>query len=1008
LFRQLSEVVILPYGGAHTRRGRRLSETSGVEAAEGGELAGFTSGPSATSLSTKLARRKLEELVEGEAPAALVSGGIIVMVQRGLYTDAADRSLSVAEVEHPGAVLPLQLYHIGQNELLDVAITDFSKVPWDTPRAPRGFSRPRVASYSKQITTYLSRQPMNASVLNNTSDNVSRFVLWTQRTTGLYLSGCIRDSQCSGPAGYDPPVSGQCIDARCHCPLPWTGYTCNRKLDCLNHDRLLGYGKAGGEQNSTRCELDLNKTSLFPGFLACSCPLIGTYNMLGVEQAQVALKGKGVVSINLISLPEDFAYISWENLRRGWLCSIMLLSTIVLQLLCLIAVCIRGNEKEVRRQAKYYAFWREQQKARIAEAAKIQQKVTLKKWCEATATQMKAQHKLLRVFFFKVDATLVDPAAAPNGFQKVTVIFAIVWAKYFFASMLYDPVSAELYEKESMFQKLIRQVLTGMIISSLALPITVFLDRMYNIQQKIVHGKVVHGAEMAPGEHGAMALQSIKMVFDTAETRRAFMAWVMNAQLYEVDRVRARLLEMRTTRRSSGSSLTIADQQTSTQRRTSTERWAEISKWSHVTASNQAAVNAWARKFNDKLSPALSEVHVRQTANDTADRLADNLAHAEALFFAADQFKHIMRNVNLPAGSVVTKENVSRAIVMRAHIVIAWALCGYITRRRARNLGYINRYAVRELLGGGIGNTFYEMAQAWRCLTHWAEIVQGLKDGTIDAEQLANAALQIQRLRRGVLGRRSSKRGSVDTSKRGSVDRAASSKRGSVEMRSQRGSVAAARRSSEEAGSASSMRGASTRHNSTTGVEARSPAGRDGWAVRSSASVVPHPGILPSPDKQSSSFDHGPRPPTPDALQVLSAVWGVLSSTSGWMFWRKDNQPRRAIRSCYDSMCASVLFWRIWPWAVSYGGLACVMVLTLIYQMKFFAFNNDLFRMWLEGVATSLGLSWFVSLPTIIIFRNNVKFTKKIMKTKRYQIFEKYVGIPLMNFINRVYRAIAF
>jgi len=84
------------------------------------------------------------------------------------------------------------------------------------------------------------------------------------------------------------------------------------------------------------------------------------------------------------------------------------------------------------------------------------------------------------------------------------------------------------------------------------------------------------------------------------------------------------------------------------------------------------------------------------------------------------------------------------------------------------------------------------------------------------------------------------------------------------------------------------------------------------------------------------------------------------------------------------------------------------MVLTLIYQMKFFAFNNDLFRMWLEGVATSLGLSWFVSLPTIIIFRNNVKFTKKIMKTKRYQIFEKYVGIPLMNFINRVYRAIAF
>ena len=73
--------------------------------------------------------------------------------------------------------------------------------------------------------------------------------------------------------------SPQC--RRCHCPLPWTGYRCNRILDCVQHDRLLGYDRL----NDTQCELDLNATSLFPNMLACSCPIVGTFDVLGVEQA---------------------------------------------------------------------------------------------------------------------------------------------------------------------------------------------------------------------------------------------------------------------------------------------------------------------------------------------------------------------------------------------------------------------------------------------------------------------------------------------------------------------------------------------------------------------------------------------------------------------------------------------------------------------------------------------------------------------------------------------------
>ena len=68
---------------------------------------------------------------------------------------------------------------------------------------------------------------------------------------------------------------------RCHCPLPWIGYRCNRKLDCLQHDDVLGY-----TTNESMCELDLNLTAVTDLYMACSCPMIGSFNLLGVEAAQ--------------------------------------------------------------------------------------------------------------------------------------------------------------------------------------------------------------------------------------------------------------------------------------------------------------------------------------------------------------------------------------------------------------------------------------------------------------------------------------------------------------------------------------------------------------------------------------------------------------------------------------------------------------------------------------------------------------------------------------------------
>ena len=44
------------------------------------------------------------------------------------------------------------------------------------------------------------------------------------------------------------------------------------------------------------------------------------------------------------------------------------------------------------------------------------------------------------------------------------------------------------------------------------------------------------------------------------------------------------------------------------------------------------------------------------------------------------------------------------------------------------------------------------------------------------------------------------------------------------------------------------------------------------------------------------------------------------------------------------------------------------------------------------GIAFALG--WLIFDPIVIIFRSNVSFTKRILKTRRYQVVEKFVVVP--------------
>eukprot|EP00966_Prymnesium_polylepis_P177969 4121225-Prymnesium_polylepis.1 len=228
---------------------------------------GATGAQSLTALATKCGKIKMRDMVDGEAPAAVVSPGIEITVQKGLHTAETDRTIKPEAIQHPGAQLPVYVYKLGDPETLEVIITDFQKIPYSEPQGESGKAKPRLASYTKAVEAYhrgallaphmietlgehiqtVGRRMQTQVQVVNATALANRFIMYAPRTTGLCkasnsleltrlayawqaratlsprefapliaadLSGCIRDSQCSGPDNYDPPVDGKCIDAR--------------------------------------------------------------------------------------------------------------------------------------------------------------------------------------------------------------------------------------------------------------------------------------------------------------------------------------------------------------------------------------------------------------------------------------------------------------------------------------------------------------------------------------------------------------------------------------------------------------------------------------------------------------------------------------------------------------------------------------------------------------------------------------------------------------------------
>lgn len=159
---------------------------------------------------------------------------------------------------------------------------------------------------------------------------------------------------------------------------------------------------------------------------------------------------------------------------------------------------------------------------------------------------------------------------------------------------------------------------------------------------------------------------------------------------------------------------------------------------------------------------------------------------------------------------------------------------------------------------------------------------------------------------------------------------------------------------------------------------------------------------------------------------------------------------------CYFRVCESYLFWKIWPWVFSLGYvqvdsravaylhhlilplpagvlverrlLAILNFFTLVYIVKYIAFDDKImtafiqvrvsstrgsaltwqvlllcccataFKRWglpdAQTYFVALAVGWVVFDVSVILIRNNNRWTSKILATKRYQIIEKFVLAP--------------
>lgn len=104
----------------------------------------------------------------------------------------------------------------------------------------------------------------------------------------------------------------------------------------------------------------------------------------------------------------------------------------------------------------------------------------------------------------------------------------------------------------------------------------------------------------------------------------------------------------------------------------------------------------------------------------------------------------------------------------------------------------------------------------------------------------------------------------------------------------------------------------------------------------------------------------------------------------------------------YFKLCGSVRCWRIYPWVFAFSILFFANFFTLIFSVKYIAFDKAIMTSFLTMYALGLALQFFCLDVILITVRNNMGWTRRILATKRYQVLEKIVIGPIYSVVSKV------
>ena len=317
--------------------------------------------------------------------------------------------------------------------------------------------------------------------------------------------------------------AGECVQQTCRCPLPLTGDYCEEILECLWWDPELARWRGTG------CDLQPEMSS--ESHFVCNCSLVGSADIQVVVRQVIAAPIS--INVHVISF-DDIRYFA--NLEQNFMPLAIVGVVDAIYLIGMIIAILRNNERRLRKYDRHYQFWREQHAMRTAKK---------KTWRKTTWTQMKGQHKLLRVFFMQYELG-EDPIRLHTGAQKLSILWIVVLMKLTVSSMMSQASRSSGIRQNTAFEEAVMRLIMGTVTASIALPATVVMDQIFWKQQRMKNAKQMHDKDTS--EVQLIARAAMHCTLEHMDTHQVILKWRLVVEEMRVEEMREKLLASRVAR----------------------------------------------------------------------------------------------------------------------------------------------------------------------------------------------------------------------------------------------------------------------------------------------------------------------------------------------------------------------------------------------------------------------------------------------------------------------------